>query len=86
MQGLMCNKGIKAVILRDPAPVRTSPVCGTLAEVLKGNGTIERFSIDRFPNDPEADDFEQLTSIDPRLQITFNSTEESSDSEEAASD
>jgi hypothetical protein len=85
MQGLMFNKGIKAVTLCDPASSRVSPICGTLAEVLKVNGTIEMFEIELFPNDPELEDFEQLALINPRLQITLNSQRESSDSEDASS-
>lgn len=86
MQGLMFNKGIKAVILCDPVPSRTSPMCSTLAEVLKINGIIEVFWLDLFPNDPELNDFEQLASIDQRLQIRLSLQEESSDAEEEASD
>jgi hypothetical protein len=37
-----------------------------------------------FPDDPALDHFEQLALIDPRLHITLDSPEESSDSEEAS--
>ena len=84
MQGLSLNRKVTDLTLACRTMSDPSPVCDTLASLLKANSTIEVIEMAVNDDDPELPELTQLAAMDDRLRLKLHQgNETSSDSDEA---